>query len=209
MNVFQDHSGKLDHLVAYRPGSGAIFILKNTNGVFSPVYAQGDPGLGIGGYNLRSPDDKLITYDFQHTGRRDHLALYRPGTGTIWILENNGGVFTAVYAQGAPGNGIAGYNLLSPADLVFSFDLEGDCRPDDLALYRPGTGTFWVVSHTPANTFQAVFATGDPGVGIGGYDLKSSADRAFALDYEGSGHLNYVVTYRPGRGAFWISRVSV
>ncbi|MCL6752754.1 hypothetical protein KBT16_17960, partial [Nostoc sp. CCCryo 231-06] len=33
--------------------------------------------------------------------------------------------------------------------------------------------------------FYAVYAQGDPGNGIGGYDLKSSADRAFAFDYNG------------------------
>jgi hypothetical protein len=33
-----EHSGKLDYLVAYRPGSGIIWILKNTNGLFTQVF---------------------------------------------------------------------------------------------------------------------------------------------------------------------------
>jgi hypothetical protein len=50
------------------------------------------------------------------------LALYRPGTGTIWILKNENGVFSPVFHEGDPGNGIGGYNLTSPADRVFAFD---------------------------------------------------------------------------------------
>jgi Zn-dependent metalloprotease len=54
---------------------------------FSPVYAQGDPGSGIGGYDLRSPADRVFAFDYDGSGKLDHLALYRPGTGTIWILK--------------------------------------------------------------------------------------------------------------------------
>ena len=78
---------------------------------FAAVYAQGDPGGGIGGYDLKSPDDLAFAFDYDKTGKSDHVALYRPGTGTIWILANNGGVFSPVYAQGDPGGGIGGYDL--------------------------------------------------------------------------------------------------
>lgn len=40
--------------------------------------------------------------------------------------------------------------------------------------------------------------------GIGGYDLSSSADQAFALDYTGAGSSNHVVFYRPGKGIAFI-----
>ena len=93
-----DSSGKLDHLVLYQPGSGAIYILKNSAGTFSPVYAQGDPGNGIGGYDLKSAADRAFAFDYDGSGKLDHLVLYRPGTGTIWILKNSAGQFSAVYA---------------------------------------------------------------------------------------------------------------
>ena len=75
-----------------------------------PVFAQGDPGNGIGGYDLRSPADRAFALDFDHSGKLDHVVLYRPGTGTMWILKNTNGTFAPVFAQGDPGKGIGGYD---------------------------------------------------------------------------------------------------
>jgi hypothetical protein len=55
---------------------------------FTPVYAHGAPGDGIGGYDLSDPADRVFSFDYSGSGHQDHLALYRPGTGTIWILRN-------------------------------------------------------------------------------------------------------------------------
>jgi hypothetical protein len=200
-----DHSGRLDHLAFYRPATGTFWILKNSGGAFAPVYAQGDPGAGIGGYDLKSPSDRAFAFDYDHTGKLDHVVLYRPGTGTFWILKNSGGAFTPVYAQGDPGNGIGGYDLKSPADRAFAFDYDHSGKPDHIVLYRPGTGTLWILRNN-GGVFAPVFAHGDPGNGIGGYDLKSAADQVFAFDYEHSGRLDYLALYRPGTGTFWILR---
>jgi len=48
------------------------------------VYAQGN---GIGGYDLKSSDDRAFAFDYDHSGKLDSMALYRPGTGTMWILK--------------------------------------------------------------------------------------------------------------------------
>ncbi|KAJ7276876.1 hypothetical protein C8J57DRAFT_1061562 [Mycena rebaudengoi] len=200
-----DHSGKLDHLALYRPGTGTIWILRNNNGHFTPVYQQGDPGSGIGGYDLKSPADRVFAFDYDHSGKLDHLALYRPGTGTIWILRNNNGTFVPVYRQGDPGSGIGGYDLKSTADRAFAFDYNHSGRLDHLALYRPGTGTIWILGNNNGH-FTPVYQQGDPGNGIGGYDLKSTADQVFAIDYEHSGKLDHLVLYRPGTGTMWILR---
>ncbi|KAJ6588003.1 hypothetical protein B0H19DRAFT_1057281 [Mycena capillaripes] len=200
-----NHSGKLDHLVLYRPGTGIIWILHNNNGVFTSVYQEGEPGVGIGGYDLRSAADRAFAFDYNHSGKLDHLALYRPGTGTISILCNNNGHFTPVYHQGDPGNGIAGYDLKSPADRAFTIDYEHSGKLDHLVLYRPGTGTIWILRNVN-RTFVPVYQQGDPGSGIAGYDLKSTADRAFAFDYNHSGKLDHLVLYRPGTGTIWILR---
>src|SRR5580658_4338790 len=173
-------TGKLDHLVLYRPGTGTIWILQNDGGVFTPVFHQGAPGNGIGGYNLQSTADRIFAFDFDSSGKQDHLALSRPGTGTMWILKNGGGVFTPVFRQGDPGDGIGGYNLKSTADLAFAFDFQSTGKLDHMALYRPGTGTIWILKNT-AGVFAPVFRQGDPGDGIGGYDLKSKADQVFAF----------------------------
>jgi hypothetical protein len=162
---------------------------------------------GIGGYDLRSPADRAFAFDFDSSGKLDHLVLYRPGTGTIWILKNSGGTFSPVYHQGDPGTGIGGYDLKSPADLAFAFDYDSSGKLDHLVLYRPGAGAIFILKNANGN-FSPVFIGGNPttGVysGIGGYDLKSPADLAFAFDYDGSGKLDHLVLYRPGAGAMFI-----
>jgi hypothetical protein len=73
-----------DHLVFYRPGRGATFIIKQSGAeIFTPVYAQGDGGNGIGGYDLRSAADRVFAFDYNRSGKQDHLCLYRPSTGTM------------------------------------------------------------------------------------------------------------------------------
>lgn len=135
-------TGKLDHLVLYRPGETYCWILRNTGGTFSAVYQ----GSGIGGYNLASPNDRIFAFDYNNVGKLDHLALYRPGTGTIWILKNSGGHFAPVYAMGEPGSGIGGYDLADSRDRVLAFDFNSNGRQDNLVLYRPGTGTIWILN---------------------------------------------------------------
>src|SRR5438128_890426 len=174
-----------------------MWILKNSGGAFSAVYAQGDPGNGIGGYDLGSGTDRAFAFDYDSSGKIDHLALYRPGAGTIWILKNSRGNFGAVYEQGDPGSGIGGYDLRSTLDRAFAFDYDGSGKLDHLVLYRPGTGTIWILKNN-GGAFSPVYAQGDPGSGIGGYDLKRASDQIFAFDYDGSSKLDHLVLYRPG-----------
>jgi hypothetical protein len=118
--------------VFYRPGAGTIAILKNLEGAFVPVYE----GQGIGGYDLKSGSDRALAFDYDHSGRPDHLLLYRPGAGLTSILKNTGGTFSPVYG----GHGIAGYDLQSPSDRAFAFDYDHTGKLDHLVLYRPGGG---------------------------------------------------------------------
>jgi len=196
-----DGSGKLDHLVLYRPGSGVIYILKNSFGQFSPVYVS---ATGIGGYDLRGSSDRAFAFDYDGSGKLDHLVFYRPGKGTCFILKNIGGTFSPVYAQGDPGSGIGGYNLADSSDQAFAFDYNGSGKLDHLVLYRPGQGTVWILKNS-AGQFSPVYQSG---TGIGGYDLRSTNDRALAFDYDGSGKLDHLVFYRPGSGACCILKNS-
>ncbi|KAK0708425.1 hypothetical protein B0H67DRAFT_496985 [Lasiosphaeris hirsuta] len=200
-------TGKLDHMVLYRPGTGTVWILRNAAGAFSPVYAEGDPGSGIGGYNLRSAGDRGLAFDYDSTGKLDHMVFYRPGTGTIWILRNDrNGTFTPVYAQGDPGTGIGGFDLSSVEDRIFAFDYDHSGKQDHLAIYRPGAGTIWILRNDRNGAFTPVYAEGDPGKGIGGFNLRSKRDRAFAFDYGGGGKMDHIALYRPGTGTFWVVR---
>ena len=191
-----DSTGKLDHLVLYRPGQGVISILKNSFGQFSPVYTS---ATGIGGYDLRSSADQAFAFDYDGSGKLDHLVLYRPGTGIIYILrKDSAGNFSTVPPSG--GNGIGGYDLKDPADQAFAFDYDGSGKLDHLVFYRPGHSIVYILKNS-GGQFSPVYASA---TGIGSYDLGSSADRAFALSYDYTGHLKYLVLYRPGHGAIFI-----
>jgi hypothetical protein len=119
-----DGSGRLDHLLLYRPGQGTVYILRNDAGTFTPVFAEGAPGIGIGTYDLAEPADRIIPFDYGSSGRLDHLLLYRPGGGAVYILRNDAGVFTPVFAVSDPGNGIGTYDLADPADRDHSLRLQ-------------------------------------------------------------------------------------
>ena len=213
-----DHNGDgLPDLFLYRPGQGAAWVAQsNGSGAYTGVYAVGDNGSappnGIAGYDLLSPSDQVLPFDFDGNGM-DDLFLYRPGRGAAWVARSNGdGTFTGVYTVGdngsAPPNGIAGYDLLSPRDRVFAFDYDGDGW-HDLFLYRPGQGAAWVAKSNGDGTFTGVYTVGDNGSappnGIAGYDLLSPQDRVLAFDYDGDGWQDLFL-YRPGQGAAWVAK---
>jgi hypothetical protein len=194
------HSGTLDHLVLYRPGSGAIFILRNNHGLFERVYSQGAPGKGIGGYDLADPRDRMFPFDYEHSGRSDYLVAYRPGTGTLWILQHNDGEFSPVYREGCPGNGVGGYDLNHPNDHIFAFDYNHSGCSDHLFIYRQGsTSTFEILKHDNGE-FAKVYSNVFPGVPSGVLDVRVTPDilRAIPFDYTCSGLLDHVLYYHAG-----------
>jgi uncharacterized protein YjbI with pentapeptide repeats len=83
-------TGDLDHLLCYRPGTGMISILAKEPGTapgtmaFKSVF---DSASGIGGWDLTSPADQIIAYDYEGAGKPEHLVCYRPGGLTICVLE--------------------------------------------------------------------------------------------------------------------------
>lgn len=197
-------------LLLYRPGAGAITIARSSGtGGFTPVYMVGDDGPGgpngIAAFDLLSPADRVLAFDYNGDGAQD-LFLYRPGAGAAVVARSNGdGSFTPVYVVGDDGpgapNGIAGYDLLSSADQVLAFDYNGD-RRQDLLLYRPGAGRVTVARSNGDGSFTAVFSSTS---GIAQYDLRSSADRVFAFDYNGDGQQDLFL-YRPGAATAWVAR---
>lgn len=191
-------SGKQDHLICYRPGTGVIWILQNAGGRFSPVFASA-AGAGIGGYNLMSSADLIIPFDYNSSGKQDHLLLYRPGTGICWILQNVGGTFSMVY-YGGTGTGIGGYNLMSTADRIITFDYNSTGKLDHLVPYRPGTGIIWVLQNVSGNFSMVFYSTN----GIGSYNLMSTSDQVLAYDYSGTGKQDHLILFRPGTGIIWM-----
>ncbi|MFE7077408.1 hypothetical protein ACFU96_45760, partial [Streptomyces sp. NPDC057620] len=47
--------------------------------------------------DMMEPADRAFAFDYDHSGKLDHLVLYRPGIGTISIVRNGAGVFRPVY----------------------------------------------------------------------------------------------------------------
>ena len=200
-------SGKLDHMVLYRPGTGIIQIVEHAGGKFTRVYPdplKGDPLRTIGGYDLASVLDQVFAFDYDGSGKLDHLVLYRPGTGSIWILKHDASGFSPVYSQGDPGSGIGSYDLRRSWDQVLAFDYDGSSKLDHLVLYRPGNGAIYILRNNGGNFMPPLYAAGDPGPGIGGYDLRRRADRIFTFDFNGTGRLDHLALYRPGTGTIWI-----
>jgi 1-phosphatidylinositol phosphodiesterase len=105
-----------------RRRSAAAVIRSSPNNTFKAVYSEPD---GIAGYDLLSPADRVLVFDY-NGDRRDDLFLYRPGAGAVTVARSNGnGTFDGVYTVPDNGpadpNGITGCNLLSPADRVLRF----------------------------------------------------------------------------------------
>jgi hypothetical protein len=156
----------------YRPGAGAIFILNKASSNFAPVFIGGNPTTGvysgIGGYDLKSPADLAFAFDYDGSGKLDHLVLYRPGAGAMFILDKASNNFSPVLITGNPATGVywgyggvgfPNYDLKSPADLAFAFDYDGSDKLDYLVLYRPGVGAIEISNPKASNT---PFFTGTP-----------------------------------------------
>jgi hypothetical protein len=169
---------------------------KTTPIISSKVESNNISYAGIGGYNLADPADKIISFDYEHSGKQDYMLLYRPSHRNIWILKHVGLSFLPVYQSDL---GIGGYNLASPYDVIFSFDYNHSGKRDHLVLYRPGDRIVWILKNTNG-VFTPVFQST---TGIGGYDL-GGADRLFAYDYDHTGKLDHIVAHRQGGGIIWI-----
>ncbi|MCG5450589.1 hypothetical protein [Micromonospora hortensis] len=195
-----EHTGKLDHLVAYRPGDNVLFILQHSAaGPFTPVVGSHQ---GIDGFALTSPDDQVIAYDYAHTGKQDALLLYRPGAGLVTIVGHGAG--NTFWPHLISSSGIAGYDLADRRDRIVAFDYAHTGMADHLVVYRPGTGYLDVVRHDPTDTYSAVHVS-HQGVGsVGWFDLRNAQDRIVAYDFGHTGSADHLLLYRPGGRAVTI-----
>jgi hypothetical protein len=173
-------------------------------------------GSGIGGYDLAVATDQIIAYDYDGTGKLDHLVCYRPGPyggwAPLWILKKDDSyspdAFAAVYQEdqimwsdpsGSSAPSQSGGGMAAGVGQVFAYDYDGTGKLDCLVLYYPGTGRVYGLKKDDDGPAGVVTVYGTtPGSGIGGFDLLDSRDRLFAFDYSGTGTLDHLVCYRPG-----------
>lgn len=209
-------TGNLDHIICYRPGTGNFWIFRNNNGVFSLVHKT-TSGVGSGStyYNLNDSRDKIVPFDFYHTGKAKQLVCYRPGAGICWIMDNTAAPgaapnFVPVYQTwtgiGQPSD--FPYNLNDSRDLIIPFDIKGTGFKDGLVCYRPGTGAIYNMTHE-ANSSYTFYTRFYSHTGVYNwenehYDLSSSADRIIPYDYFSNGQTTNLVCYRPGAGICWM-----
>lgn len=171
-------SGHEDHLLLYIPLRGVACLLHYTGVGSTPWHVDWQNGTtsgpGIGGYNLAGIYDKIITYDYG-TGEKNYLMLYRPGSGILWVLQNNttpsnpdpaGGITWTPRIQS--NGGIGGYDLKNVSDQLVVI---GGPAHDymDLAAFRPGYGNVWFLYHAANSVnWSAGYSTSS---GLNGFGL--------------------------------------
>lgn len=196
--------GKSD-LLLYRPGTGLYYVAVSLgNGSFSTIYAP-TPGSGIAGFDLKDSRDRIKVGDFNNDQKSD-VIMYRPGTGICYVGFSNGnGTFSTVYASAS---GIAGYDLKSTSDRIETGDFTGDNK-DDLLLYRPGKGMFYVTESLGSGYFSTIYApeknsgitgfTPVSGTGLEEAEFANHVDRVSIGDFNADMKKD-VLFYRPGTG---------
>jgi uncharacterized delta-60 repeat protein len=162
-----------------------------------------------------SPTFRRTPFDFDGDGKAD-VSIYRPSTGTWYIINSAGGVN---YTQWG-----------NSTDKIVPADYDGDGKAD-VAIYRPSTGTWYLLNSTGGITYtQWGFSTdipvpadydGDGKADIAiyrpsngtWYILKStggviytqwgfSTDKPVPADYDGDGKAD-VAIYRPNTGTWY------
>ncbi len=148
-------SGRLDHPVFYRAGLICIWG-RSASGEFQLAYRSNNE---TGGYRLQDPRDRLLAFDYDGSGRKDHLVLYRPGAQMISIVKGStfNGVTTFNPVYSSPNRGIAGFDLRSSADLALAFDCDSTGRQEYLVFYRPGGGAIFVFKKNDKGTLEPPF----------------------------------------------------
>lgn len=135
-------AGKLEHLVLYSPGNATFVIFRNKTGNFEIIHK----GTGFGSrLNLLNTNDRMFPIDYTGTGKLDHLAAYRPGSGIFVIAkarditDNHDGTLKVPYVIAT----LDVNHFDFPEVKAFAFDYTGSGRHDYLSsdhvlVYRTG-----------------------------------------------------------------------
>jgi len=207
-----DGTGFEDHLLMYIPLRKMVYILhyNTSNGLWHEDWYNN--AQGIGGYDLAGATDKIITYDFGSTVKRD-LICYRPGSRFFWVLVNNGSTSSPSWVAKVKSNGgVGGFDLAGTMDQLVAI---GGPQQGYMSLVatRPSYGYAFVLSHTPyAPTWGGLFQSysgfyagisQQPFFSVG--YLQDRVVAVNGLAFQGSNADNLWTCYRPGAGLYGVS----
>ena len=195
-------TGHQDHLLVYIPGAGKAYVLAMTGtpGLWHQVWPV-SPTTGIAGYDLASQYDKIIAFELNGTARTALIA-YRPGSGTCWVIQNQGTATSPNFVGVVKGSsGIGGFDLKGTSDQLVAVDDNPGSGSSDLIAYRPGPGLGYVWYMTHAANSTSFTATYTSHSGLPNFPCNHLGDRIIAYDLNGSGWQNYLLCYSPGNAA--------
>jgi hypothetical protein len=147
--------GHPDHLLIYRTAADyppQVGIFKNDGGRFSNAMTTTT-------LKTFSVSDTIFSaYDYNGSGKLDHILVYGPGTGSIWISKGLGSSTTPVFTSTT---GIGSFGLNDDRDRIVSFDLASTGVASTLVCYRPEGGSFAIFRNLDAEAAApaAVLAT--------------------------------------------------
>jgi hypothetical protein len=142
--------------------------------------------------NWGLPGDVMVPADYDGDGR-DDKAIWRPSTATWWIQYSNGGTRTQQWGESG--------DIPVPADYSATDRTVYADGKADLAVWRPSTGTWWILYSAGGTASQPWGVSGDIPVAGNFGDHNGWSD---GFD-DGKADL---VVWRPSTGTWWIKYTS-
>ncbi len=205
-----ESTGKTDHLAVFSYGSKTLSFYKKNGETMALVMTWTKVPFG--------KNDRLFAFDFESTGKADHLAWYGLDSNGFHVFKKAGDEqksksvpYSIDWIAYSTQWGVAGYQPFGYYDQIFPFDFDGSGKLDHLVIYRPGAQNIFLILKTTKNkytgargysrdrNFNVVFFSKGT---LGGYDLSDGLNRACALDYNSTGKTDHLVLYRPGLRRF-------